>query len=106
MTTYAAFKRLLDAGVSPNWFSNWNGQGNVYVCSSMPNGDICSPCMIARLLTVPTRRSLVARYRDKNPFNFRPDNIVLEERRTRAKLRELGYSVNSLDEALIGLSAT
>lgn len=89
VTTYAAFVRLMDAGVSPNWFSNGNGQGNVYVCSAQWNGNISSPCMVARLLTVPPRRGLVACYRDRNPFNLRPSNLVLEERRTRAKLKEL-----------------
>lgn len=89
VTTYAAFVRLLAAGVSPNWFSNGNGQGNVYVCAERNGALGGNPVMISRLLAAPERVGLVARYRDKNPFNLRPANIVLEERRTRAKLKEL-----------------
>lgn len=88
VTTLAEFTSLMRAGISPNWFSNGNGQGNAYVCSSQPNGTIHSPVMIARLLTVPRRLGLVVSYKDRNPFNLRPDNLMLEERRTRAKLKE------------------
>lgn len=45
--------------------------------------------MIARLLLPPAARGIVVRHRDGDTFNLRPTNLVLEERCTRAKLKEL-----------------
>ncbi len=88
VTTLAAFIGLMEAGISPNWFSNGNGRGGVYVCAERQKAIGGNPVMVSRLLLVPPHRALVARYRDRNPFNLRPDNLYLEARASRAKLKE------------------
>lgn len=87
-TTYAAFKRLMDAGVSPNWVLNSDGKGRVYVRCIRPNALGGNLLMVSRLIIGPEERRLAVRYRDGNRLNLRPENLLVERRTTNAKLKE------------------
>lgn len=88
VTTLAAFIGLMDAGISPNWCVNDNGQGTLYVRCERPRDFGGNKMMVARLIAEPASRGFAVRYADRNPLNLRPDNLRLERGQTRAKLKE------------------
>lgn len=89
VTTYEAFARLLEAGVSPNWVLNSDGKGRVYVRCTRTAELGGNLLMVSRLLVRPTERRLAVRYRDGNRLNLRPENLTVDRRTTNAKLKEL-----------------
>lgn len=80
------YERLMDVGVSPNWFLNRDGSGaRGYVRTHVPArfgwGNVAQ---VARLITQPVMRGLILRYADGDRLNLRRDNLVAREGRTNA----------------------
>lgn len=79
------FHRLMDIGLSPNWFINSNGHSRTYVRAKFA-ADNCwdNIVMVSRLILTPGTRGVVVRHKDVDPLNLRRDNLFMEERKSRA----------------------
>lgn len=97
------FDLLVEKGVSPNMYINWNGaRGNFCVRACAPwAGNLVSP---ARVIMAAGRGEAV-RYRDHDPRNLRRSNLYLDSGRAFGREQRLLAQAAAADRAAAAVRA-